>query len=337
MSIQESTAERLREYYPFSESVIERVSELADRQAGFKTYPEFLKFAGVEFDGSVPEYIDIRPKEHDHSEAIVAHLSMANPLNPHNIYGVAGLAVLNPNKRVIAFGNPSQPGMSHGTLSRRDRKAVAKGDFTPAVSSLVRYLEAEGIEEVSHVGSSYGSELAIAASLYDVAEVNHIVVSEPVTNKAKKIEIPKLDIPLPRLGIVKLGLEFASSDERMNEYVEKNGIPNYEVAFAEKGGLIPYSLGLLRPTNIANSRGLAKGGFFGRANRAMLVQKNAVLTGSRGTESELNDGESFDKDFDSLNAMYPGRVFSIVLDRQAHAMGNDLALYNAINLTGLEK
>jgi pimeloyl-ACP methyl ester carboxylesterase len=336
MSIEQNTADRLRGYYPFPETVIERVSELADRQASFDTYPDFLKFAGVEFDGSVPEYLDIHPQDYDPKEAIVAHLSMANPLNPHNQYAVAGLAALL-NRRVIAFGNPSQPGMGHGTLNRKDRRTVASGDFTPAVGSLVRYLEAKRIERVSHVGGSYGAELAITASLSEVAEVSHIVLSEPVTNSIKKLEVPKSGIMLPKLGVVQLGLEFMASGELMDEYAEKNAIPNYDIAFGEKGGLVAYSLGLLRPTNIANARGLAKGGFFERADNAMLGQKKAILTGARGTESELCDGDAFDKDFEFLAAMYQGRVHSMVLQRQAHAMNNDLALSNAINLTGLEK
>src|SRR5680860_93683 len=107
------TAERLQAYYDFSPGVVDQVAEFAEYQGSFSTYQEFLVSSGIAeaaMSTKNGQVIDIRPDDYDSTEAMVLQLPMANPLDPNQLYQVATIAGTNPDKRVIAFANPSGHG-----------------------------------------------------------------------------------------------------------------------------------------------------------------------------------------------------------------------------------
>ena len=89
-----STDERLQNYYPFDQEVIDTVSAVAERQAADSHYDDFFRRVGIEKpiihndrENSSPiQLIDIRPENHDEKSAMVVHLAMANPLDPNQLY-----------------------------------------------------------------------------------------------------------------------------------------------------------------------------------------------------------------------------------------------------------
>ena len=173
------TVERLMSYSEeFSPQMVEAVADSVERQNQFDTYHEFLGSVGIA-DCSKRAIIDVKPKEFDEAEALVMHLPMANPLDANQLYSVATVASLYPNRRIIAAGNPSGVSYGYNLLSKKQREEVAKGNFKPAVEKLVKFMMKQDIERIDQVGESYGADLVVATGQYDEFELGSMVMIEP--------------------------------------------------------------------------------------------------------------------------------------------------------------
>ncbi|MDQ5972050.1 MAG: hypothetical protein QG553_209 [Patescibacteria group bacterium] len=321
MNIADSTAERLEGYGVFSPDAVDAVAEFADFQASFKTYQEFLASQGITEDmleqKGLP-YIDIRPTEHDPAEALAIHLPMANPLDANQLYAIATIAGTNPNKRVVAFANPSGPGYDGNWLMHSERHKVVRGNGRPLVAPLDHYLSQAGIDTVDHYGYSYGVEKALAASMGH-ASVKSLILLEPASVESR--------------NLVSLGLAFAKSAGRLEEYVQACNLPTFEDAREDSVGALSYNIGLARLTNLAIARYIGQGRFFANYRQALLANHNASATVAWGSESELASDDILSSTLDKPG--YRQRSNTLRLVGHGHAVANDIHVQAAVVLEGL--
>ena len=277
------TSDRLQDYYPFPADIVERVSEVADYQAAMD-YRDFFNGLGVpdvikydpKFSSSI-DVLDIRPKRgHYGSQTQVLHLPHGNGLDPNMVYHAATIFAADPSVRTIAVGNPSRPGIKGGRLNHDERKIVASGNLRPTVEGVLDYLETNKIAEATHIGWSYGADKAVAAAKYaekfDQKVVQTISI-EPAAIAAR--------------GLVRLSRQFLKTGKYLQNYVEATELKAFMAARKNSVGLAAYGLALLRPTNFAIACALAKDGFEGHANEALLKQPEMKLDMVWGKESEL--------------------------------------------------
>ncbi len=320
----ERTAARLAEYYPFSEDVIETVSEVAQMQAGHGSYMSFLEAVGardkLQFgndEGNIVELIDIKPKDCDPQAAMVIHLAMANPLDPNQLFQTATVAAANPDRRIIAVGNHSGESPVLAALTKDQSKKVKSGNLSPAVSCLMKYLDQEKVAEVSHVGYSYGSDLAVESSLADDVEVKNLVLLDPAST-------------LRRLtGRLSLALAFIRSGEPLEDYVKATSLNIFEDARKESIGMLEYTVGLASSTNRSIARYISRGKMENCLRDALDRQENAHATLVWGSQSELSDDQKMNSLAVRICRAYPERFGKIRIEGGRHAMFNDVHLQAA--------
>lgn len=324
-----STQDRL-ERYGFATPIIEVVSRFAEEQQGHDDYGATFESVGIYglkrviFSGYLPvDVVDIQPSAgYDPDEAMLVHLAMANPLDPNQLYQLATIAGTNPNKRIIAAANPSGLGYDSGRLTRPQRANIRAGDLRPAVEPAIKYLESQGINRVHQVGYSYGAERALTAASADAFETPSCVAIEPVS--------------VIKRGLIGLGLSFASTAKELERYVGDSQTPAFEAARSESVGATAYNIGLLRPSNIAVARGLARERTDQRAREALLTHPELVVYAAWGSESELAVYGVTKAIIDGLRKTFGGdRVRERVIEGGKHALANDIHLQAAAVLEGL--
>lgn len=316
-------------YYPFTPEVIEHVADVAEWQNSFDTYGDFFGAIGIEepkrvtFDGYHPsEFIDIRQPDESPNEALVYHLPMASPLDPNQLYQIATIVEANPGNRVIAMGNPSGPGFDSGVLNHEQRKKVGSGNLYPVVEPLLKYLDQEKVTKVRHVGYSYGADLLAVAAAHGDQEVDRAVVIEPASVKHR--------------NLAKLAINFHSTDKEVSRYVNASDLETFEQARGESVRSPTYIIGIMRLSNIAVARSLAKGGFQDRLDQAIEAQPGMSTTLAWGTSSELAiSGLVSVYGYCRARELAPGRLIPMPLKDQKHALANDVHLQAAIIRQGL--
>ncbi|HVA10562.1 MAG TPA: hypothetical protein VNG32_00150 [Candidatus Dormibacteraeota bacterium] len=325
------TAERLEAYHPFSEAIVESVSEIAYQNAGL-TWPEFVSRNNLP---AVKTYtpkhakpiqlIDIIPGE-GYDGTIVYHESMGTSINESSIMHVAPLALALPTKRIISVGSPDRPGKGYGKIAANQLSHVWIGDLRPTVDPTLEYLAVQGLYEASHIGYSYGADKALAATIfsqnYDLG-VPYDVTIEPASVKNR--------------NLLRLAMDFASAEKYLAEYETASNSRAFDEAREISGGLIGYSLGLLRLSNLATAHALSYADFEKRARQALTTKPDMFLSLQWGSESELaadglmkNISGRLESDFDS-------RVKSTRLVGQRHAMSEDIFFHAATILHGIEQ
>src|ERR1035438_9736811 len=162
-------SERLHAYHNFDNDVVERVSEVADKQRN-ETWdtlkgqlPDNQVFTPK--GGKPVEVLDIVPKA-DYDGTHVYHLPMGNGLDENMTTRVATLSAAEPTKRIIAVGNPGAPGQASGKIKSRDLRSVWNGDLRAAIDPTLQYLNSQGIDTATHIGFSYGADRAATAAQY---------------------------------------------------------------------------------------------------------------------------------------------------------------------------
>ena len=332
-----TTVERLQGYYPdFSQETLEAVGEFTDWQRQFGSYQAFFDSVGVKepvvkhYEGMKPAaVVDVQPSEYDPAEALLYRLPMANPLDGNQLYQIASLAGTNPNKRIIAIGNPSGPGLGRGKLSFADQRKALKwtknDNIHPELKKLVepsiKYLDEAGVEERHEVGYSYGALLAVIASVYGESPVRNMVVIEPVMGERTMRE---------------LGADFKATEKALGNYINANELQTFKEARADGQSMVRYILGLLRPTNITVSNILAHTNFDTWNMAAHLVNPEMRSTPAWGSESELAlDGLMLQMVGRIQRTRREGSTRPIRIEGGKHALANDLALQEAIVLEGL--
>lgn len=322
-------------------AVADRAATVAEMQQSevFKHYSEFVRTVGR---ASVRSYLDettnskislfdIVPNgDYDEDYARVYHLPMGNGIDPNQIYTAATIFAAEQNTRLIAVGNPGsiyalKSGYQGGKLGAESRKQVAAGDFGSTVTSLLAFLESEGINSTDHIGYSYGADKAVSASLlsanYD-QEVETTVVIEPAS--------------VVKRSLGKLGLDFMKSNAAMAGYVEANADNHYDAARKRSPGALRYPTALVRGTNIAIAKGIAKGGFEQRANAALEANDELVMPIIWGSDSELAVDAVVTDIAQNLAEIHgANRVEAHRVVGGRHALANDLALQSALILNAL--
>lgn len=292
MSIEAQTAERLQAYNtpdgnPFSPEVIDRVAELAGRQASYgEDYGRFLTDAGYAGrrlftapNGYPVEVADFR-RENEEDGALVYHLPMANPLDPNQLYQISTIAAANPTTRIIAMGNPSGGEYEPGRFTFTKRRGIQRGDFRPLVEPILAYLDEEKVEQTDQVGYSFGADKAAETAATGEVAVSRLVTIEPVVGRRK----------LPQLG-----RDFKATEDVLADYVDATGLDGFTAARRDSITAMQYAWGLGRLSSIAIARGLARGEFGNRFYRAYTTHPDMDATLAWGSDSELSAFDSSHK------------------------------------------
>lgn len=321
-----TTAERLNNYYAFSPEVVDDVAEFAEYQRSFEDYKDFFGAVGVPEVQVIPvgnksglTVVDIRPKDHDESTAIIMHLPMANPLDTNQLYQVATIAGTNPDNRVIAFGNPSSGEYKGQRLTSAEKIVLGDGDLFPLVAPSVEYVEKQGVESANEIGYSYGALKSVAAAYYGMYSVATALAIEPVSH--------------PR-SLLRLGRDFMSTDKALSAYTDAPGLDSYKQARKDAVSMKNYLAGLVSSTNRTIAGVLASTDFRTWADQVLAgglwgpgVGK---LTLAWGSESELADDETMQKMLYGLKRAHGESVNGMRLVGQKHAMANDVHLHAAL-------
>lgn len=322
-----NTSERLHSYQSFDQAVIEKVAQVAERQAvmSYEAFFEACELQGtvkLSYAGYAPvEILDINPDGSEDKPTLMVHLPMTNPLDPNNLYQIATLSACLPNTRILASGNPTH-GYNFGILNRQQRTQVARGDFRPTVEPLMKYAESQKLSDINQYGYSYGADKAVTAAATTAYNVEKLVTLEPASVVGR--------------SIVKLALDFGSSSKHLDKYVSANKLPAFNAARKDSVGMLDYYLGLMKLTNIAVARGLSDGKFEDRLQDAFISQSKMETLLAWGTDSELASNSAMDAINNRMIAKYGfNRVRALRLIRQTHALANDLALQAAVVLTSI--
>ncbi|MGH7217833.1 MAG: hypothetical protein ACREGE_00085 [Candidatus Microsaccharimonas sp.] len=321
----ETTAARLRRYFPFSAKAIAAVSQYAATQVQFKTYKEFFKSVDISEGatlystarhGSV-EVIDIAPQG-DEKGAIVVHLPMGNPLDPNQLYQVATIAGTNPGYRVIGFGNPSGKPYYHKdqNLTFMKRWGIASLRSTrPLVEAELSYLDSQGIRSAMHVGFSYGAIKALIESTHsEKGTVKNLVMIEPVSHTR---------------SLRRLIDDFKSTLGPMGKYVNNTGLETYKEARRHGIEGKQINRGLVRPISLAVAFMLSR--FNLRTELQKFITKNpeVPITVVWGSSSELIDDARMATVIAELKAA-GAPLQAIRLPGLHHALANDVHLHAVI-------
>lgn len=322
-------AERLRSYYTFDEDILERVGEVADNQrnttwdALSARLPDNKIF--IPANGKPIEILDIVPRA-DYDGTHVYHLPMGNALDENMTARVATLAAAEPARRIIAVGNPGSPGQGGGRIKARDFNSVWSGDLRAAVDPTLQYLHSQNIDVATHIGFSYGADRAATAAQYADKydqQVQQGVLMDPASVSERSL-----------LGLAR---EFGSTAQALDVYVQAAASPAYLEArklAEERGhGLLGYTLGLVRMSNLAIAHALAQDGFEGRVDAALTAQPEMLADIIWGSESELALRGCMLATTARLTEKFGiDRVRATELVDQKHAMGDDIFLHTAMIL-----
>lgn len=321
----ETTATRLKRYFPFSEAAIATVAQYAGKQAQFKTYKEFFKSVDISsgatlystaHHGSV-DVIDIAPQGSEKG-TIVVHLPMGNPLDPNQLYQVATVAGANPGYRVIGFGNPTGKPYYYKdqNLTFMKRWKIASLQSTrPLVEAELSYLDSQGIHSATHVGFSYGAIKALIESLHSQnGTVEGLVMIEPVSHTR---------------SLRRLIDDFKSTLGPMGKYVNNTGLETYKEArrYGIEGRQI--NRGLVRPISLAIAFMLSRINLHTEIQKFIAKNPTVPVTIAWGSESELIDDIRMAAMVAELQAAGTP-LQAIRLPGLHHALANDVHLHAVI-------
>lgn len=326
------TKQRLEECNCFSPQTIQTVATVAEQQARYTRYQEFLHTVGVPAvqlhvtkGGSGVPFVDIPAKTKQPTGVLVIHLPMANPLDSNQLFQVATIAAATPNYRVIAFGNPSggRYAFRQQNLSMKHRRAIARGGTVePLVAAELDYLKSQGVRQVVHAGYSYGALKAMFASYYESAvEVQGVICIEPVAH--------------PR-SIVQLTSDFLRTDNPLNKYVNRSRIPAFIDARKHAIDGVSYRRGLVRPINIAVAFLLARTDFMTLFKKILTKRPTIHAVIAWGGKSELGNDAHMTTALHAITNINR-HVHALRFAEDTHALANDIHVHAAIILEALTR
>ncbi len=327
--------ERLSQYYKFDNTTLDVVEEIAEKLRSFpdwnSMYSDFQSsrsHAHMHETTASPQYgfpiklIDIIPVEAE--STMIYHLPMGNSVDENMQARLMALSTALPNTRIIASSNPAHPRVKGGKLPKSDRDRVSKGIFRDTIEPILFYAHNQKIDTADQVGYSYGADKAVStaslANSFDIQTPNLIPI-EPAS-------------VLPR-SLGKLGCDFLSSNSELKRYVKASEMPAYDdarkIASRKQGGLIGYTIGLLRLSNVAISKGIASGKFEQNLTSVIRRYPETNSTLIWGTESELSINGIMKALSSRLDKTFGDQRFqSMPIEGGHHAMGDDIFLHTAL-------
>lgn len=332
--IAQRTEARLRQYSvnasePFTDEVIGEVADLAERHAAYSDYRDFIADAGVQVEPYTPDgykpqaVIDVLPDDCDPRSVLLRHMPMGGALDSNQEFQTANIATLLPDRHVLTIGNPSGPGRKAGIMTVGQVVRTAKGDHAPTIDPVRKYLDDIGAENVDHDAFSRGT-----LTMVDMLNAG---------DTPSQLAIAK-EMVLGRRNPAKLLIDFASTGGPLDGYVNATGLDIFKDARAESDGLVLYTVGLGRLTNLAIGLTLCAGDYHIRAAEALRKHPETDLTNAWGSQSELaTDAHaramqaSLEKEFGS------DRVHTQRLVGEKHNFVNDLYIDAAITLQAVRR
>ena len=335
-----STSERLEQFFPFDEAVLEQVSDAATWQNRF-TFPQLAARYGIEdgpqvvpatHDHKAFEVLTLEPQgDYDPSQARLLHLGMSLPIDPNTTMRALRLFGADQSRQLIVTGSPAAAGQRYGKLRFQDMKKVWDGDLTPAVDPFLAYVHGLGVKRTEEVGFSYGADKAAASAMragaFDIAAERGVwMESASAVNRGPGLT-----------GLARLGIDFISAGEELENYVAACASPPLREAREQADvGMPRYLLGLGRLSNLAIANALAHDGFEDRVRRALSMQPELKATVAWGTSSELADDAVMRALTERLRAAFgEERVNPLALENMHHIGCDDIDLHAAIVLQGL--
>ncbi len=331
---------QLESYHAFDEHVIEAVVRSAHDQdqerISFGALTERYGIAGEPdiIPGTDEHYafqvLRIIPKGHDFSEteARVYWPGMATPIDPNLIVRGLRLAAADPTKQLILTGNPSSLSSPYNKLGATARHEVARGNLSPAVEPVLRYLNKLGITEVEHIGYSLGADKAAAASTrasdFDICVRNGVFI-ESITTE--------------RRSLLSLAIRFAKTTSTLEANVKaSNSDVLLEARQLSNQGFIRYALGYFDPTNVAIVRCLTGQGIVQRIMDALRLQSELRAVIAWGTASELTPHVVIQRVARELeHSEFGQRVSTLVIEGMGHNSCENINLHAAIVLQGIRQ
>jgi pimeloyl-ACP methyl ester carboxylesterase len=322
-----STIERLQNYYPFDEDVLADVEAVAGEQNS-RTWQEFLAHCGVEqpeiavCGDKAAEFVAFQPAgDFDETKARIFHGPMGNSLDPNIAYQAATVFAADPTTRLFVVASPSGVGNSAGLLVREERRHVAGGDLRPTVEPALRLLQSHGVEQVTHIGGSFGAEKAMTAA-------GHSSAYDHETHQVVAIDPPSV----VQRSLGRLGLAYFSTGKPLERYIAASDSAAFLAARELSIGRVKFAAGLSRLTNLAIARGLAHELFESRAEAAFRDNPDMQATISWGSASELADDTAMHRIASNLADAHRDQVQTLRLPGQYHAAMNDIHLQAAVVL-----
>lgn len=333
-ALYETTVARLRSYYPFSDATVETVARVAEQQFSYDSYQAFFRAVGVPEAAvykagkrrGVP-VIDISAQSSPAKGTLVVHLPMANPLDANQLYQVATIAAANPSYRVIGFGNPSGgrfsfPGQNLNILEWLGVATTLNPK--PLVQAELAYLHEHNVQNVHHVGFSYGATKAMLSSTYsESGSVDALIMLEPVSH--------------PR-SLWRLKNDFEQTNDMLDEYVQRSNLATFIDARNHSVSPQEFREGLARWVSIAIASFLAHSQLSARIKKVFKTQQQAALVLAWGSSSELVGDRQLGDLVKHLSHTQPDTtIVAMRLADQRHAMANDIHLHAALVREALSK
>ncbi len=338
-----STAERLLDYYDFDETVVQAVSEAAERQ-NQKSFMELADEYGLS-DGAEPlaqfktqrerpffdsirwlEYIDLVPKhDYDEARARLLFTPMGIPVDESIAMRAIRMFEADPSERLMVVGSPARLGNNANILRLGDMYPVSRGDLRHAVGPALRQLQHDDVYSLTTLGYSYGAETAATAaaeaSKFGIAACRGVWVEPPaVVNRSVR----------------QLLSQFRHAGHRLDEYVTApQSRPLIEARELADKGFMRYAGGMGRLSNMAIATTLSKDTFEPRVRSALKAQQELDVTIAWGTASEITPHERMVRMVEDLQGEFPLRVGALAVEGMHHAGGDDIDLHAAIMLQGM--
>ena len=331
---------QLENYHAFDEQVIEAVVRSAYDQDH-----ERISFGALAARYGIANEPDIIPGTDEHNafqvlriipnrntfsenEARVYWPGMATPIDPNLIVRGLRLAAADPTKQLILTGNPSSLSSPYNKLGATARREVARGNLSPAVEPVLRYLGKLGITDVEHIGYSLGADKAAVASAcsgaFDMCVRNGVFI-ESITTE--------------RRSLLSLATRFAKTTSTLEANVKaSNSDVLLEARQLSNQGFIRYTLGYFDPTNVAIVRCLTGQGFVHRMLDALRLQTELRAVIACGTASELTPYAVMQRIADELkHSEFGQRVSTLLIEGMNHNSCENINLHAAIVLQGIRQ
>jgi hypothetical protein len=331
---------RLESYQAFDEQVIEAVVRAAyDQDQGRIGFGALAERYGIASEPDIITGTDehsafqvlrIIPKGNDfiETEARVYWPGIATPIDPNLIVRGLRLAAADPTKQLILTGNPSSLSSPYNKLGASARHEVARGNLSPAVEPVLRYLGNIGITEVEHVGYSIGADKAATAcsraSDFDICVRNGVFI-ESITSEHR--------------SLLSLAIRFAKTTSTVEANVKaSNSDVLLEARQLSNHGFIRYALGYFDPTNVATAMCLTGQGIAQRVLDALRLQPELQAVIAWGTASELTPQSVMQRVAGELeHSEFGQRVSTLVIEGMSHNSCEDINFHAAIVLQGLRQ